>query len=134
MSVIGTNFAGATKKTTVNSMAFVAYCISNIVVPQAFLGREAPTYHTGILTVMCFQIALIACYWINWTLMTLDNRKRNKAAFSSSEVEHRQQPAGSDSEVVGQGTIDTEAAHRAKIMNGLKDLTDRENKSFRYAP
>ena len=65
--------------------------------------------------------------------MTLDNRKRNKAAICSSKVEHQQQPAGSDSEVE-QEAINTEAAHRAKIMNGLKDLTDRENKSFRYAP
>jgi len=114
MSVIGTNFAGSTKKSTVSGMAFVAYCVSNIVVPQAFLGREAPTYHTGILTVMCFQIALVVCYWVNWTWMKAENRSRDRASKDqpSAKVEYSED----------------------RIASGLKDMTDRENMNFRYAP
>jgi ACS family allantoate permease-like MFS transporter len=115
VSVIGTNFAGATKKTTVNTMVFVAYCISNVVVPQAFLGREAPTYHTGILTVMCFQIALVVCYWTNWFLMTAENKRRDKV-------------------LKDQAPMNEDERRQGRIISGLQDMTDKENLAFRYAP
>ena len=47
LSVLGTNFSGATKKSTANSMIFIAQCVSNIVVPFAFLAEEAPVYHAS---------------------------------------------------------------------------------------
>lgn len=71
---------------------------------------------TGVLTVMVFQIALILTYWTSWTLMTFENRKRDAAAARDP-------------------LILAEAEQRAKeIASGLKDLTDRQNPAFRYAP
>lgn len=116
MSVVGTNFAGATKKTTVNGMTFIAYCLLNIVLPQAFLSSEAPTYHTGILVVLCFQAALFVCYWLNWSLMTLENKRRDKIEAAQG------------------GTLTEEERYQARLRSGLKDMTDKENLAFRYAP
>ncbi|KAM0748290.1 MFS general substrate transporter [Meredithblackwellia eburnea MCA 4105] len=118
MSVVGVNFAGQTKKSAVSAMTFVAYCVSNIVVPQAFRGNEAPTYHSGILTVLCFQVALIICYWTSWTLMTMENRRRDKLQ------------AKLDAES-GASTVDKT---QEEVLQGLRDLTDRENLGFRYSP
>lgn len=115
LSVVGCNFAGASKKTTVSSLIFIAQCVSNIVIPFAFLANEAPTYHTGLLTVMCFQIALVICYWASWSLMTLENKRRDKAALNDP-------------------TLDSAEARTSQIVSGLKDMTDRENKAFRYSP
>lgn len=98
-------------------MTFIAYCLVNIVLPQAFLEREAPHYHTGILTVLCFQVALFICYWLNWTLMTLENKRRDKLEASSQGA-----------------TLSEEERHQARVLSGLKDMTDKENLAFRYAP
>ncbi|KAJ7621480.1 major facilitator superfamily domain-containing protein [Roridomyces roridus] len=121
MSVIGVNFAGATKKSTVSAMTFVAYCVSNIVVPQAFRGTEAPTYHSGILTVMCFQIALVICYWASWALMTLENKRRDKLQARHPHPD-------------GEKGVDGAMQKKEDVLQGLKDLTDRENMTFRYSP
>ena len=52
MSVIGSNTGGFTKKQFTTSASMVMYCITNIITPQTFLGREAPEYHTGLEFVM----------------------------------------------------------------------------------
>ena len=64
---------------------------------------------------MCFQSALILCYWAGWLLMMHRNRQRNKAfaALSAEEQEYSK-------------SIDNE------IAEGLRDLTDKQNKLFRY--
>jgi ACS family allantoate permease-like MFS transporter len=52
MSVIGSNIAGFTKKQVTTAMAFIAYCVVNIITPQTFLGTESPRCHTGLGFVM----------------------------------------------------------------------------------
>ncbi|KAF9464593.1 major facilitator superfamily domain-containing protein [Collybia nuda] len=126
MSVIGVNFAGATKKGTVSAMSFIAYCISNIIVPQSFRGSEAPTYHSGILTVMCFQIALILCYWASWILMTLENRRRDR-------IQPLEYPEKNRGDVEGRSEGEKDGSMK-KVLQGLKDLTDQQNLAFRYSP
>lgn len=70
---------------------------------------------------MCFQIALIVCYWTNWTLMTFENKRRDKKVSEN---------------VGGEGVAEagSKQEHREKIVQGLRDMTDRENQTFRYAP
>ncbi|KAH8681946.1 major facilitator superfamily domain-containing protein [Xylariales sp. PMI_506] len=41
------NFAGFTKKATVNAAIFVAYCAANVASPQFFISSESPAYPTG---------------------------------------------------------------------------------------
>jgi MFS family permease len=44
LSLISSNVAGFTKKSTVSSLMFAAYCIGNIVGPQFFIPSEEPSY------------------------------------------------------------------------------------------
>lgn len=44
LSLISSNVAGFTKKSTVSALMFVAYCLGNIVGPQFFLPTEKPGY------------------------------------------------------------------------------------------
>lgn len=44
LSIISSNVAGFTKKSTVSALLFVAYCVGNIVGPQFFNPSEDPEY------------------------------------------------------------------------------------------
>lgn len=44
LSIISSNVAGFTKKSTVSALMFVAYCVGNIVGPQFFIPSEEPAY------------------------------------------------------------------------------------------
>jgi len=48
LSLVTSNIAGFTKKTTVISFIFIAYCVGNITEPQFFKSSEAPRYQVGI--------------------------------------------------------------------------------------
>lgn len=44
LSIIASDVAGFTKKTTVAALLFLGYCAGNIAGPQVFLSRESPRY------------------------------------------------------------------------------------------
>lgn len=44
LSIVSSNVAGVTKRSTVSVAVFAAYCIGNIVGPQFFLAKEEPVY------------------------------------------------------------------------------------------
>ena len=74
LSLISTNIAGYTKKTTVAALYLIGYCVGNIIGPQTFRPSEAPRYVSG-------EITIIAC----WAACLLDllfiyfwNRRMNK--------------------------------------------------------
>ncbi|KAM0554908.1 hypothetical protein ACHAPJ_006644 [Fusarium lateritium] len=45
LSLVSSNITGHTKKSTVNGMLFVGFCVGYIIGPLTFLPREAPSYH-----------------------------------------------------------------------------------------
>lgn len=47
LSLVSSNVAGFTKRSVISSMIFVAYCAGNIVGPQFYYSREAPTYQVN---------------------------------------------------------------------------------------
>ncbi|KAK6209245.1 hypothetical protein LQW54_006457 [Pestalotiopsis sp. IQ-011] len=106
LGIVQANVAGRTKKNVFTSAVFVSYCIGNVIGPQVFLEREAPTYRTGfavIIGAFAFQvILLVGSYFMN----LLENRRRDRAAPNHDE------------------SFDTEQS--------LSDLTDKENPHFRY--
>lgn len=48
LSLITSNVAGFTKKSTISALMFVAYCVGNIVGPQFFIPSEKPGYPVSI--------------------------------------------------------------------------------------
>ncbi|KAF7555668.1 hypothetical protein G7Z17_g1960 [Cylindrodendrum hubeiense] len=103
------NFAGFTKKTTVNALIFIAYCAANVASPQFFIAGEFPTYPTGFRAcIICLSISaaltiVLRCYLI-W-----QNKRRDA---ENGEVE----PAGDE----------------VDVSLSLSDKTDFEIPQFRY--
>lgn len=48
MSLVSSNVAGFSKRSTVSAMVFVAYCLGNIVGPQFYNASEAPSYPVSL--------------------------------------------------------------------------------------
>ncbi|KAJ5813222.1 hypothetical protein N7447_010245 [Penicillium robsamsonii] len=109
LSLISSNVAGLTKKSTVSALMFAAYCIGNIAGPQFFIPSEEPTYPTGIKASMAglaFGIFFLVCLYI----------------FYVSENSRRDRLYGSPSEIT-----ETE-----ELQDELSNKTDHEIESFRY--
>ncbi|KAF1916418.1 membrane transporter [Ampelomyces quisqualis] len=106
LSLIASNVAGYTKKTTVAAMYLIGYCVGNIIGPQTFRPKDAPRYVPAEITIIvCWGVCLgiltfIHCYCV-W-------QNRKKAAIRA-------------------------APEYVRIENQeWLDLTDRENPEFVY--
>ena len=111
LSLISSNVGGFTKKTVVNSMFFVAYCIGNIIGPQFFYTSEAPSYPTGITASLCGFC--LGCFFLLSMRLYLmwENRRRNRKYGVVDAASNLAEDAAT--------TADT-------------DLTDKQNTNFRY--
>ncbi|KAI3326224.1 major facilitator superfamily transporter allantoate [Xylariaceae sp. AK1471] len=107
LSLISSNIAGWTKKTTSAAMYLVAYCVGNIIGPQVFRSSDAPAYHNAITTVL---VSFIVAFW---TMIFIYFWCRRQNTLKASI-----RAAPGYSKVEGQEFM---------------DLTDRENPEFIYA-
>ncbi|KAF2807988.1 membrane transporter [Mytilinidion resinicola] len=82
LSLISTNVAGYTKKTTVAAMYLVGYCAGNIIGPQTFRASDAPRYVPAEVTIIVcwgvclFDLAFIHLYCIH------QNKKKAKVRYA----------------------------------------------------
>lgn len=104
----GLNTAGHTKRSTVLGIYFVIYCAGNIVGPHLFLASEAPRYPTAIKGLAGSYGAAIGLQAIYTTWCWMENRAKARA-----------------------GLLD-EATATETALEGFEDLTDKQNKHFRY--
>jgi len=106
LSLISTNVAGYTKKVTTAAMYLIAYCIGNIIGPQAFRPQDAPQYRPGEITILvCYAVALLDLVFIWWYCRSQNRSKtRERAVPSYIKLENQQ----------------------------WLDLTDKENPEFVY--
>lgn len=99
------NTSGHTKKTVINTVNFLSYCVSNIIAPQFFLTREAPHYPTGYHAILGFTAAACISILTYGAGCFIENKRRDK--------------------LYGPPTLDLE--------EDAKDLTDKQKaKNFRY--
>ncbi|KAF7596897.1 hypothetical protein BBP40_011942 [Aspergillus hancockii] len=109
LSIISSNVAGFTKRSTTSALLFVAYCVGNIVGPQFFVDSEEPHYPTGMkaaisgLALGAFFLICLLAYYI------IENKRRDAVYGLPSDL--------------------TETEER---MQGLSNKTDLEIESFRY--
>ncbi|KAK9233755.1 putative transporter [Lipomyces kononenkoae] len=99
------NFGGYTKRVTGSAIVFLAYCTGNIVGPHAFIASEAPIYQTGCKVIIGCVVGQIVIALLLRALLIRRNKKRDTDA-SLSEYEC--------------------------VDETLQDVTDFENKNFRY--
>ncbi|KAI8953462.1 major facilitator superfamily transporter allantoate [Xylaria longipes] len=107
LSLISSNIAGWTKKTTAAAMYLVAYCVGNIIGPQVFRPGDAPLYHTAttvllVAFVLAYLVMIFIYFWCRRQNIT---KASIRAAPGYSKIEGQE----------------------------FMDLTDRENLEFIYA-
>lgn len=76
LSLISSNIAGYTKKTTVAALYLIGYCAGNIIGPQTFSPKDAPRYVPAEITIMaCFILCICDLLFINWWCRRENRRK-----------------------------------------------------------
>ncbi|KAL2848428.1 major facilitator superfamily domain-containing protein [Aspergillus pseudoustus] len=107
MAMISSNIGGFTKRSTVNAIFFVMYCVGNIIGPQLFFESEAPRYQSGLQAILiCLVVVVVDCIALLLYLRR-ENAKRDRMGLDiATEI-----PQGD---------------------GGLRDETDLNNPAFRY--
>ena len=105
-SWVAANYAGHTKKVTMNAILLMSFCVGNIVGPLTFTSKSAPDYLPAKATIVgvCSAAAVLAGVLEGYYIW--ENKRRDRLA-SEGHVLHKD---------------DIEFA----------DVTDRKNKEFRY--
>jgi ACS family allantoate permease-like MFS transporter len=76
LSLIATNVAGYTKKTTVAALYLIGYCAGNIIGPQTFRPKDAPRYRPAEITIICCWVAcLVDLVFIIWYYKKQNKRR-----------------------------------------------------------
>ncbi|KAH8678476.1 major facilitator superfamily domain-containing protein [Xylariales sp. PMI_506] len=114
LTMVSSNIAGYTKKQLTGAFVFVGYCIGNIISPQTFIAKQAPYYHSAYVAMLVGftlkTVFLLVLYAYMWSA----NKKRDREAAAA-------------------GTLESEAEVREAIEKGMLDVTELDNKGFRYA-
>lgn len=106
LSLISTNVAGYTKKTTVAALYLIGYCVGNLIGPQTFRTKDAPHYVPAeIAIIVCWGLCMFDLAFI-WWYCAAQNKKK-------------------------QAVRDSPEYARLENMEFM-DLTDKENTEFRY--
>lgn len=102
------NYAGHTKKVTINGIILAAYGASNIIGPLTFTGATAPQYVPAKVAIMATLALAVATTLVLMYLYVRENKSRDRHALESRRQGHVQ---------------DVE----------FMDLTDHENSEFRVS-
>ncbi|CAI7641218.1 unnamed protein product [Penicillium discolor] len=118
LSIIASNVAGYTKRTTVTAVMFIGNCAGNITGPFLFFSNEMPNYGSAWIGIMIsLAIALVAILGLR-QLFQFQNQQRDRQQNVKIDPESREE--SEIEEVVALGiALD-------------QDETDWENPNFRY--
>lgn len=106
LSLISSNVAGYTKKTTVAALYLIAYCAGNIIGPQTFQVKDKPLYRPAEITIICCWAACLVDLVFIWWYCKRQNKMKAvlRARHGYKKLERQE----------------------------FLDLTDRENPEFIY--
>lgn len=106
LSLLSSNVAGYTKKTTVAALYLIAYCTGNIIGPQTFRPKDAPRYIPAEVTIIvCYGVCALELVLIYFYYKRLN--KKNEA-------------------------IRARPGYKKLDKQEFLDLTDKENHEFVY--
>ncbi|EPE02635.1 allantoate permease [Ophiostoma piceae UAMH 11346] len=133
MSLIQANYKGVTKKATMTTLLFFAYCTGNIVGPQLFKTSEEPVYNSAFQAIMiCYSLAVMFSVILRAYLMWTNAKRTRVEGIEGSS---------SASGVVGGGKVVdvhidagiAEAVHDVVLCpEDYEDVTDWKTIGFRY--
>ncbi|KIW91200.1 uncharacterized protein Z519_08095 [Cladophialophora bantiana CBS 173.52] len=102
-SWITSNYAGHTKKITMNAIVLMSFCVGNIIGPETFRAKDAPQYIPAKLTiVVILSVAIVLAITLD-LLYARENKKRDREGHQDLPQDYE-----------------------------FLDLTDKENRNFRY--
>lgn len=110
LSLCASNVKGNTKKAVVNSAFFIGYSAGAIAGPQFWRANQAPRFHMGIECAIISWAVFLVSISLYWFVCARENAKR---------VGHSRSMEMSD---VG-----------LNLSEIGKDVTDKEDLSFRYS-
>jgi hypothetical protein len=111
LTIVSSNIAGTTKKQLTSAILFTGYCVGNIIGPQTFRDSEKPGYRSAYIAMLVGYSVKLAAVGVLWWYMLGVNRRR-------------------DREAAGVGlTVEEE---REAVERGMLDVTEIDNKGFRY--
>lgn len=103
MSMLTRNVGGATKKSVCITLNFLAWCAGNAAGPQVFFDGDEPRYLKAFtIHLVCYSVLVGVIVFLRWNL-TWRNKKKDREFGSEIDTTH-----------------------------GFDDLTDKENRNFRY--
>ncbi|KAI3321565.1 allantoate permease [Xylariaceae sp. AK1471] len=106
LTMVSSNIAGSTKKQLTAGILFTGYCVGNIIGPQTFLDREYPYYHSAYIAMLVGYTVKLVSVIVLYIYMWRVNVARDAA-----------------------GSFDEKAA----VDAGMHDMTELDNKGFRYS-
>jgi ACS family allantoate permease-like MFS transporter len=109
LALTSTNVAGSTKKITVSCIQTIAYTVGNIISPQTFQAKDAPGYLPAKISIVILYSLITVDLGLIWWVGARENRRRDQ-----------------EREALG-------AAYTVPENQEFLDLTDRQNREFRYA-
>ena len=102
-SWVAANYAGHTKKVTMNAVLLMSFCLGNIIGPETFRSGDAPNYIQAKITIVVTTVVAICLTVVLRGIYVLENRRRDVQGVG---VEH-------------------------KVNQEFLDMTDQENREFR---
>jgi ACS family allantoate permease-like MFS transporter len=106
LSLLASNVAGYTKKTTVGALYLIAYCVGNIIGPQTFRPKDKPRYIPAEITIIvCYSLCVLDLLLIYFYYKKMN--KKNALAR-------------------------TAPGYKKLDKQEFLDLTDKENPEFVY--
>lgn len=109
LASITSDAAGHTKKVTTSAVFLISYCIGNVIGPQTFRESDAPNYKPARVTMAACLAVATADIFLLYLVNLRENRKREKKFVEDPNW--------------------YVAPPNAEFL----DLTDFENKNFRYS-
>lgn len=108
LGLTSSNVAGSTKKITVSCIQTIAYTVGNIISPHTFQTKDAPRYLPAkISIVIIYFLITVDLALIRWVAVR-ENKRRDKEKSERGEE------------------------YVVQENHEFLDLTDRENREFRY--
>ncbi|KAF7352941.1 MFS general substrate transporter [Mycena venus] len=115
LAVMSNNVAGRTKQVIASSLVFIAWALGNAIGPQVFRANDSPRYIRAFIAhLVMYGLQLVAIVILRLRLMRLNVLKRRAQALEPTKAN---------------GELEEEKISHKQAFD---DLTDHENKDFRY--
>ena len=78
MSLNASNVRGNTKKSVVNTLYFIGYCVGGIAFPQLWTTKDSPRYLSGLICSLVAWGILLVLMLAIWFLFSRENKRRER--------------------------------------------------------